>query len=102
MTRILQSVVPLLYYYDGPIELKAMEINREVTPIAELAAGNSGMWLVYWNVMNDAHLVTSDQHFDAASETDPVLNEWIRGDGPTIMEKLDFRGVTIFHFRFSP
>lgn len=100
--RVLQMVVPLSYYYEGPLRLEAMEVNRQITPLAELARGHSGLWLLYWNAMSDPHLVTANPPFDPSSEVDPVAADWIAGRGPVILEQKDFRGVTVFHFQLHP
>jgi mannosyltransferase len=102
IVRVLQIVVPLSIYYDGPLPLEAMEVNRAVTPLPELAAGHSGIWLVYWNAAADAHRVASDPPFDPDAERDPIAASWLAGQGPALLERVDFVGVTLFHFGNLP
>ncbi len=102
VARVAQGVVPLSYYYDGSLPLEAMEVNRDVTPLAELATGHGGLWLVYWNASRDAHWLAPRQPFDPASETDPVAADWISGRGPALAGRKDFVGITLFHFLLEP
>jgi hypothetical protein len=45
--RVLQSIVPLSYYYKGGHPIQAMEINREITSLKTLAKEHTGLWLSY-------------------------------------------------------
>jgi uncharacterized membrane protein len=99
--RILQSAVPLYAYYTGDTPIQAMEVNREVTSLEVLAEGKRGLWLVYWNTMTDAHLVSSDPQFNFSHEMNPIVQKWISGRGPKLVKQIDLRGVTIFHFRLD-
>jgi mannosyltransferase len=100
--RLLQGAVPFLYYQPMDLPFRAMEVNREVTPLTEITRGYQGVWLVYWNASLTAHGFASQQKFDPAQEVDPTAAAWITGHGPRILERLDFVGVTIFHFALSP
>lgn len=102
VVRVLQSIVPLSYYYGSEHSIQAMEVNREITPLASIAEGHSGLWLIYWNAIGDAHLVAADPPFDASAERDPEASNWLAGRGPELVERFDMRGVTIFHFAMEP
>ena len=102
IVRVLQIVVPLSIYYDGPLPLEAMEVNRVLTPLEELAVGHRGTELVCWNASLDAHRVAGNPPFDPAAEQDPVAAPWLAGQGPPLLERADFEGVTVFHFGSLP
>jgi mannosyltransferase len=102
IVRVLQIVVPLSVYYDGPLPLEAMEVNRTVTPLSQLAIGHKGIWLVYWNAAADAHRVATSPPFDPHAERDPVAASWLAGQGPALVDRVDFVGVTLLHFRSQP
>jgi hypothetical protein len=99
--RVLQIAVPLSYYYAGTLPLQALDANRQLTPLAQLAEGRRGLWLVYWNPHADAHLLAPSARFDTAGETDPIAAAWIAGNGPKLIERVDFTGITIFHFELT-
>ncbi|MCJ7811131.1 MAG: glycosyltransferase family 39 protein [Dehalococcoidia bacterium] len=102
IVRVLQIVVPLSIYYDGPLPQEAMEVNRVFTPLEELAVGHRGTGSVYWNASLDAHRVAGNPPFDPAAEQDPVAAAWLAGQQPPLLERADFEGVTVFHFRSLP
>ncbi len=102
IVRVLQIVVPLSIYYDGPLPLEAMEVNRALTPLEELAVGHRGTWLVYWNASLAAHRVAGNPPFAPAAEQDPVAAAWLAGQGPALLERVDFVGVTLLHFGNLP
>jgi mannosyltransferase len=96
--RYLQIAVPLTYYAPGVVEPVAFEANRSITPLDKLARGHTGTWLVFWNASADAHLVAGNPPFDPAREPDVTISKWIAGEGPPLLEREDFKGVTVFHF----
>ncbi|MEW6568839.1 MAG: glycosyltransferase family 39 protein [Chloroflexota bacterium] len=100
--RVLQIAVPLRYYDHGPLPLRPVEANRIVNPIEDLARGASGTWLAYWNASADPHRLTSNPPFDPARETDPSLVRWLAGEGPPLIERMDFVGVTLLHYGALP
>lgn len=99
VTRTLQHFVPLAYYYAGDAPAKALEVNRIVSSLEELTAGAAGTWLVMWNPQADAHSLASAAVFDPAAEQDKTVRQWLAGQGPPLVEQLDFQGVTILYFR---
>jgi 4-amino-4-deoxy-L-arabinose transferase-like glycosyltransferase len=99
--RALQIAVPLNYYYKGSLPLQAIDANRQITPLTQLAEGKRGLWLVYWNAQGNTHAVASSPPFDPTTESDPVAAAWIAGDGPKLIERVDFTGITIFHFALT-
>ena len=100
--RILQIAVPMKYYSNGNLSVEALEINRQVDSLDELAAGYAGVWLIYWNASADTHSVAQKVEFDQLAESDPTAASWIMGDGPALSKRLDYPGVTIFHFTDFP
>jgi len=102
VVRVLQIAVPLSYYYQGPLALEAMEVNRQVTSLSELARGHDGVWLVYWNAAADIHRVASNPAFRPEAEVEPEAASWLAGEGPPLLERLDYVGVTLLHFGDSP
>jgi mannosyltransferase len=102
IARVLQIVVPLSYYYHDSLPLEAMEVNRVVTPLSELARGHDGVWLVYWNAAADIHRVTSTPSFRPEEEQDAEAASWLAGHGPPLLGRVDFVGVTLFHFGAPP
>ena len=102
IVRVLQIVVPLSIYYDGPLPLEAMEVNRVLTPLEELAVGHRGTGLVCWNASLDAHRVAGNPPFDPADEQDPVAASWLAGQGSALLERVDFVGVTLLHYGNLP
>jgi len=96
--RVLQIAVPLNYYYEGSLPLQTLDANRQITPLTQLAEDKHGLWLVYWNAQGNMHAFAASPQFDATSETDPIAAAWIAGDGPKLIERVDFTGITIFHF----
>lgn len=81
---------------------RKMEVDRALTPLDDLAAGNRGTWLVYRNASLDAHRVASNPPFDPAAERDAAAAAWLAGQGPALLERADFEGVTVFHFGSMP
>jgi mannosyltransferase len=102
VVRVLQIVVPLSYYYRGDLPLEALEVNRQVGSLEELAEGHSGVWLVYWNAAADAHRVDANPPFDPEAEANPIAARWIAGQGPRMIERIDLTGVTLIHFEGLP
>ena len=102
VVRVLQIVVPPSIYYDGPLPPEAMELSRVLTPLEELAVGHRGTELVYRNASLDAHQVAGYPPVDPAAEQDPVAAAWLAGQGPPLVERGDFEGVTVFHFGSMP
>ena len=98
VAREAQALVPLGYYYHGSASLRAMEYNRALTPLPELAAGRQGLWLVYWVPNTNVHALGHHLSFDPKRETDPLATGWIAGRGPAVISHRDFPGVTVFHF----
>jgi 4-amino-4-deoxy-L-arabinose transferase-like glycosyltransferase len=96
--RVLQIAVPFRYYPPGNAEQQSMDINREITPLTDLADGFDAMWLVYWNANGDAHLPAGNLPFDGQGEHDRIAFQWISGQGPTISQRFDLKGITIFRF----
>jgi hypothetical protein len=94
--------VPLTYYYHGPLPLEALEVNRRVVSLADLAEGHTGVWLVYWNAAAEIHRVTSDPPFRPEDEEDEQAAAWLAGDGPPLLGRTDYVGVTLLHFGGSP
>lgn len=101
VVRVLQIVVPLSYYYHGSMPLEAMEVNRQVGSLSELASGHEGVWLVYWNAAADIHRVASDPPFRPEEESDAEAASWLAGQGPPLLERVDYVGVTLLHFGAS-
>jgi uncharacterized membrane protein len=98
VVRVLQIAVPLRYYDPGGLPLEALEVNRRVTSLQDLASGHTGVWMVYWNAAADAHRVASSPPFDPDSEREPTARAWLLGQGPRLLEQHDFVGVTILRF----
>jgi hypothetical protein len=99
--RVAQMVIPLGQYYSGSAPIEPLEINREIQPLEEIAQGRSGLWLLYWNVNAYAHLFASSPPFDLDAESMPAVRRWLDGEGPTIVSREEFPGLTIFHFSFD-
>jgi hypothetical protein len=102
VVRVLQIVVPLSYYYHGSLPLQALEVNRRMTSLSDLAEGHAGVWLVYWNAAADIHRVTSDPPFRPEDEADEQAASWLAGGGPPLLERADYVGVTLLHFGALP
>jgi len=67
-----------------------------------LARGHDGVWLVYWNAAADIHRVASNPAFRPEAEVEPEAASWLAGEGPPLLERLDYVGVTLLHFGDSP
>ncbi|MFV2044959.1 MAG: glycosyltransferase family 39 protein [Anaerolineales bacterium] len=103
VVRTLQMVIPLAYYHPDYKSFQVIEVNRDITPISQYAAGHKGTWLLYWNPASSSHSVAATTTLNNKDETDPELASWMAGQGPEILERVDFRGLTIFHFNdFAP
>lgn len=96
--RILQTAIPMKYYSTGNLPVKALEVNRQVNSLDEIAAGYPGVWLIYWNASADTHSLAQKVDFDPLAEKDLTTAAWIKGDGPRLSNRVDFTGVTMFHF----
>lgn len=99
--RVIQMVVPLRYYYAGQAPIEPLQVNRDLGSLSEITAGYGGVWLVYWNASADAHLFAAEPPFDPSAETAPEARAWISGLGPSLIERVDFKGVTMLHFRLA-
>lgn len=95
--RVLQIVVPLSLYYRGEAPVRALEVNREVGSLTDLAAGYRGVWLVYWNASADVHEPAPRSRFDPSAEVDAEAASWIGGEAADLLERRDFVGVTVLH-----
>ena len=98
VVRTLQMVIPMAYYHPNYEGFKVVEVNREITPISEIAKGHAGTWLLYWNAGSDAHSVAATTQLSIEDESIPEIASWMSGRGPEILERTDYRGLTIFHF----
>jgi mannosyltransferase len=99
--RVVQMVVPLRYYYRGKANIEALEVNRERRSLAALTAGFDGAWIIYWNASAEAHCFACSPSFDRSAETAPDAQAWISGLGPELIERADFKGVTVMHFKLA-
>ena len=97
--RVLQIAFPSAYYYSGNLPIEVMEIDENINPLDEISHGAEGVWLVYWNIAADAHLMGSNAIFQPELEDDPIANSWVNGDGPEIVSQKNYPGVTVFHFK---
>ncbi len=98
VVRTLQMVIPLAYYHPDYESFEVIEVNREITPIAQHSEGHPGTWLLYWSPASDAHSVSATTNLNNGDEADPQVSRWMAGLGPEILERIDLRGLTIFHF----
>ncbi|MFQ5921955.1 MAG: glycosyltransferase family 39 protein [Anaerolineales bacterium] len=98
VVRTLQMVIPLAYYHADYESFQVIEVNRIIKPISQYAEGHKGTWLLYWSPASDAHSVAATETLDIGDEADPQIAGWMAGQGPEILERVDFRGLTIFHF----
>jgi mannosyltransferase len=98
--RTLQIAVPL-QYYNPALPYQAMQVNREITLLEELAQDRDGVWLVYWNASAEAHELAALGQFDLSAEDDPITRMWLSGKGPELLEQRDFEGITLFHFTLA-
>lgn len=96
--RVLQIAIPMRVYSTANLLVAALEVNRQVDSIDEITAGYPGIWLLYWNASADTHTVTQEVVFDPFAETDLPTAAWINGEVPYLSNRVDFPGVTIFHF----
>ena len=96
------SWIPLQYYLKEKIPVEIMQMNQFSASLDEITAGYDGAWLVYWNQSADAHVLSSSVLFDPAKEVDPTAEVWISGRGPDLRERVDYNGVTLFHFILDP
>ncbi len=99
--RVLQMVVPLRYYFRGEARIEPLEVNRDRKPLSAVTAGFDGAWIVYWNASADAHCFACSPPFDRLAETAPDAKAWISGLGPELVERADFKGVTVMHFKLT-
>ena len=90
------------YYFHGEHPVEALEVNRQINELDVVAGGYPGIWLVYWNASADTHDVAYQAVFDPLDEKDKTAATWIRGDGPHLLDRVDFWGVTLFHFNGLP
>jgi uncharacterized membrane protein len=98
VVRTLQMVIPLAYYHPDYESFDVIEVNRDITPITQYSEGHPGTWLLYWSPNSDAHSVAATNNLKIEDEADPQVGRWMAGLGPEILERIDFRGLTIFHF----
>jgi uncharacterized membrane protein len=98
VVRTLQMVIPLAYYHPDYESFEVIEVNRDLTPIMQYSEGHPGTWLLYWSPASDAHSVAATNTLNFEDEADPQVGRWMAGLGPEILERVDFRGLTIFHF----
>jgi mannosyltransferase len=99
VVRILQMMIPFLYYELGDIEVKPMEINREVYDLNQMAKGYEAVWLVYQiHGQDHASALGTRREFLPEMESDPIASAWISGNGPRRPEKISMQGVVIYYF----
>lgn len=98
VVRTLQMVIPLAYYHPDYENFQAIEVNRKITPISQYAEGHQGTWLLYWSPASHAHSVAATNILNIEDEADAQVAGWMAGQGPEILERIDYWGLTIFHF----
>jgi hypothetical protein len=96
--RVLQIAVPFQYYTPGSTPQKVLQVNQAIGNLEGMTTGHGRVWLVYWNPGGDNHLPVKSTNFDPAAEQDDFVASWLRGAGPRLLERVDFRGVTILCF----
>jgi mannosyltransferase len=100
VARNIQTTLPFQYYSAGASPILTM--HEDVLSLSNLYGKYSAAWLIYWNMTRDAHALGSKAEFDIYSEADHEVFLWITGDGPDLIDRRDFPGLTIFHFNLHP
>jgi mannosyltransferase len=98
VVRRLQMMIPFLYYQLDDIELKPMEINRDIFDLNEMSRGYDAVWLFYRNLEQDVSALGTRREFTTETEKDLIASSWINGYGPRLIEKISLQGVEIFRF----
>jgi hypothetical protein len=95
--RQFQDVIPFRYYYHGALEPAAVTLNRQTTPLDEIAAGHERLWLIVRARHEDLHhLACSEPFVLEQDEGDPQVRAWLAAHIPT--EVADFSGVAVMRF----
>ncbi len=102
VTRDFQVSIPLRYYYQGALELKAAQVNRVPTPLDELAAGRDRLWLVYRRPFAAVHNLAGSDSFTWLQEDDPALKEWLTSHQAELIAEKTFPGVYVLLYQLSP
>jgi len=95
--RQFQHVVPMRYYYRGALELKAVTLNEHTTPMEELAAGHTRLWLIARARHHDAHhLAWSEPYHPERDELEPAVSAWLAEH--CAHETVAFPGLMVMSF----
>jgi hypothetical protein len=95
--RQIQVVVPLGYYYQGPLEPVAVTLRQRTTPLEEIAAGHERVWMVFRARHDDPHHLAWSEPFDLVQdETEPMVLDWLADHPPKAVKM--FPGVTVMLF----
>jgi 4-amino-4-deoxy-L-arabinose transferase-like glycosyltransferase len=92
--RQFQDVIPFRYYYHGALEPVAVTLNRQTTPVEEIAAGHERLWLIFRARHDDLHhLAWGEPFVPERDEGEPAVRAWLADHTPA--EVADFSGVTV-------
>lgn len=95
--RHFQYVVPWRYYYRGGLKPVAVTLNRQTTPLEDIATRSERLWLIFRARHEDLHhLAWSDSFVLERDETDPVVRAWIADHSPA--QVVTFPGVVVMCF----
>lgn len=95
--RHFQYVVPLRYYYRGPLEPVAVTLNQQTTPLEDIAAGHERLWLLFRaRHDNPHHLAWGEPFVLERDETEPMMRAWIADHPPNGV--VTFPGVVVMRF----
>ena len=101
--RYFQYAVPWRYYYRGTLEPVAVTLNRQTTPLDDIAARAGRLWLLFRSSHADPHhLGWSSPFVLERDEMEPTVRAWIADHAP--QQVAAFPGVIamLFDLRGDP
>ena len=96
-----QTGIPFGYYYRGELKAQAAAINRQVTPLDELAAGHDRLWLVYRRPFEATHELAASRPFTWQDDGEPSARAWLVSHQTALVSEETFPGVYVLLYQLS-
>jgi hypothetical protein len=100
--RDFQTGIPFGYYYRGALKPQAAAVNRQITPLEDLAADHNRLWLVYRRPFEPTHELAESRSFTWRDDRDPLVAVWLASHQAALVREMTFPGVYVALYQLSP
>jgi hypothetical protein len=97
-----QTGIPFGYYYQGTSRLQIASVNRQTTPLDELARGHGRLWVVYRRPFEPVHNLAGSQPFTWRDDHNLIIRDWLASHTSELVQEVTFPGVYIVIYQLSP